>query len=139
MWIDTASGTYGELDVKAATLNFGGTLNVSILTYIPMQTQGNQDLLKVLGGTFSFNPQASTSLSVIIYNAPPANGDSWMIIDSGNNITSSDPQKVTFASMASSPQTTLNGGSANKMRNSISSVSKGAAGPVTPAPVIWPA
>jgi len=105
VYVDTTPSTYGELDVKAATLQFGGTLNVSIQGYDPANGKAQQDVLKVVNGVFNLNPQGSTALHINVYGTV-VGGDTWIIISS-NNITS-NTNTVDFASKTTNPQTNVN-------------------------------
>ena len=105
--VDNVSNTYGELDVNAANLNFGGELNVSIQGYNPTTGQPQQDVLKVNGGNGAFNltPQANTSLYVNDYGTLQG-GDTWIVLYA-SNITS-DTKTVDFNSKTVNPAANLN-------------------------------
>lgn len=104
VWIDTLQNSYGELDVNAATLNFGGNLTVSING----TTSDDNDWLSVSG---TINLQASSTLYVFVYGQA-AQGNSWIIIqdESGNNIGLPPGQPKFQMPMTTNPNTNLNGG-----------------------------
>jgi hypothetical protein len=106
VWIDTIANSYGELDVKAATLNFGGQLNVSVQGYTPSPGQfGMSDKLKVVNGVFNLDPQGSTSLYVNDYGTV-VGGDNWIVIYASNITSSTDT--IDFKTKTSNPQQNFN-------------------------------
>jgi hypothetical protein len=95
-------GVYGQLTVNAKTLQFGGTLAVSIAGQFAGQNPGPSDKLNVTGTTVL---GGTASLTVLVDNAPPNNGSLWVIIQdgAGNNIQGNFQMPIN-----TSPQTNLN-------------------------------
>jgi hypothetical protein len=79
--IDQPNVGYGQLNILASTLNFGGQLVVAIDASNPdgpNNPGGTADVLKVNGAT---NLQAGSTLTVFVNNGPPNPKQKWVIIN----------------------------------------------------------
>ncbi len=100
---------YAQLNINCASLNFAGTYYAAIAGNTG--SPGTSDKLNLGSGTIDLT---GSSLTVYV-NGTPVNGNTWIIIQSGNILNNSDFKKP----ITTIPQTTLNSAPTNRTRDSM--------------------